>query len=357
MNSPDVAARAIGRSLSAVLIPVCVTILSVVWVNLSLSPICRMFQKAETEDSDSQSQDESFIYKLLSSIEDAAYFVIVILVMTSMIYILYKHRCTIVLYGFLIVISGFAFVSPLWIMLDLTFTYFQIPYTTVFMAALLWNIGSVAVLSVFYYCHPVVTQANLIAYSVVSAWMLTRLSEWTAWSILVCISLYDIFAVLYTHGPLRLLVNLTQHRNEPLPGFVYNCSNRVTPIRRETCVAHDMATNSASDVSQTSSVQGVANVQRKDTTSSSIRLGLGDFIFYSLLVAKASDVGFVPYVLCLVAVLTGLVAVIILQISMTSHIALPALPISIFLGAAVFFACYYSIDSMNRFLCMGGVTL
>ena len=65
-------------------------------------------------------------------------------------------------------------------------------------------------------------------------------------------------------------------------------------------------------------------------SSNSIRLGLGDFIFYSVLVAKAAQYSFATFAACMLVILAGLGGTLILLA--VYHHALPALPISIFLG-------------------------
>merc|ERR1712012_413178 len=66
----------------------------------------------------------------------------------------------------------------------------------------------------------------------------------------------------------------------------------------------------------------------------SIRLGLGDFIFYSVLVSKAALNSFTTFASCMLGVLAGLGGTLVL-LSVYKH-ALPALPISIFLGVAFY---------------------
>jgi hypothetical protein len=67
----------------------------------------------------------------------------------------------------------------------------------------------------------------------------------------------------------------------------------------------------------------------------SIRLGLGDFIFYSVLVAKAAQYSFATFAACMLVILAGLGGTLVL-LSVYHH-ALPALPISIFLGVVFYF--------------------
>lgn len=74
----------------------------------------------------------------------------------------------------------------------------------------------------------------------------------------------------------------------------------------------------------------------------SIRLGLGDFIFYSILVSKAALYSFTTFSACVAAILLGLA--LTLGILAYHGKALPALPISIFLGVTFYFITRYSVQ-------------
>ncbi|CAM9874153.1 unnamed protein product, partial [Phaeothamnion confervicola] len=74
----------------------------------------------------------------------------------------------------------------------------------------------------------------------------------------------------------------------------------------------------------------------------SIKLGLGDFIFYSVLVSKAALYGFATSAVCFVVILFGLS--VTLGLLGLYRAALPALPISISLGVVFYLATRFSIQ-------------
>ena len=89
-------------------------------------------------------------------------------------------------------------------------------------------------------CYMVVVSALL-------GWSLTKLPEWTTWAVLIALAFWDVLAVGCASGPLRKMVDLAQERDEPIPGLIY--------------------------------------------PGEGIQLGLGDFIFYSMLVGRAAMSG------------------------------------------------------------------
>lgn len=67
------------------------------------------------------------------------------------------------------------------------------------------------------------------AAGVVTAYVFTWIPEWTTWMLLVFMAIYDIVAVLVPGGPLKMLVELAQEREETIPALVYEAR----PVRRD----------------------------------------------------------------------------------------------------------------------------
>ena len=87
-----------------------------------------------------------------------------------------------------------------------------------------FNFAIVGTMSIFYSngIPTYITQCYLVLTSVILAWQLSQFNEWTAWSLLVMLALYDLCAVLTPCGPLKALIGLMSKEGAPaLPGLLY----------------------------------------------------------------------------------------------------------------------------------------
>lgn len=149
----------------------------------------------------------------------------------------------------------------------------------------------------------------------------------------------DLAAVLCPKGPLRMLVETAQERNEPIPALIYNASVWIGMAYED-----DANTNHNEDESDEETKVDLDDEiqeepkneeEEEEEERRGVKLGLGDFVFYSVLVGRAALFDMLTVFTCFVAVITGLfITIMLLAIKKK---ALPALPFSIALGFIFYF--------------------
>ena len=279
----------------ALLIPVSITMLIVVWAVTNFTPISEVSEHQPLLLSYHEKSTDSGGTKFAGAVRNALIIVGFFVVVTTIMFLLYKYRCMKIIAAWLITSSAMILYLMGWIWFDLFCVKYQIPYDSISCAIIMWNFGTVGVICIYFRGHPKMTQAYLIATSSIMAWFLSRLPPYTTFVLLVAVALYDLAAVLCPKGPLKALVEESQKRDETIPGLIYE--------------------------------------------SKSYKLGLGDFVFYSVLVGRAAVYDYLTWVTCFLAILTGLCATLCCLGFFKR--ALPALPISILLGVTTYFTTRY----------------
>ncbi|CAG8499127.1 10680_t:CDS:10 [Funneliformis mosseae] len=230
------------------------------------------------------------------------------------------------------------------------------------------------------------------------------LSSWTTWILLALLAIWDLIAVLCPFGPLRILVESSRDDQREIPALLYSVnavwlmaspglSNQFTSFNSlrsssSSFQGRDLSTHTGEEIPLSENikynrdnrnvhgegeVEGVfVNVNDTNENSrrqslpdqppqpnddsldddeeekSGLKLGLGDFVFYSVLVAQAALFDWITTVACIVAVLTGLNTTIFLLAIYKK--ALPALPISIAFGMLFYFVTRYTLVPYAQFL-------
>lgn len=410
--------------------------------------------------------------KLSGAVINSLIFIGVVAVMTFILVLLFKYGYTKFIYAYM----GFAGFSIFFVLagiiaLQLLQTW-HVHIDFISFTYILFNFAVVGSLTLFFLPAPLLLrQAYLIITGIVTAFVFTWIPEWTTWVLLVAMAVYDILAVLVPGGPLKMLVELAQEREETIPALVYearptrraptdaqqsvqpqpaaelpprsagaeqqqeltvrtlaaaggggasgihrssvasavsvggsssaaeqdsspetplispasttppaapaqvqgsNSSSQLSPASRarsplgrspaggeagggaaapgqHSVHATPGAEGHAPAAGQQQGAPGAQHGQREDDEESgefdlpdSIKLGLGDFIFYSVLVGRAAMYDYLTVFSCYLAIVAGLGATLIWLA--VAHKALPALPISIALAVSFYFISRFVME-------------
>ncbi|KAJ6221414.1 hypothetical protein RDWZM_007226 [Blomia tropicalis] len=300
--------------------------------------------------------------KVIQSFANAFILLAFIVVMTIVLIMLYKFRCYKIIHGWLML-------SSLMMLFLFMFTYlaevlraYNVPVDLFTIFLFMWNFGVVGMICIHWKGPLLLQQGYLIMISALMALVFIKfLPDWTTWAVLGVISIWDLVAVLTPKGPLRILVETAQERNESIfPALIY--SSAVAYMTTPDEVAGGSSSSGSRNVEQVPEVitrqpstsqqqipttrhQQQQQQQQPDRTfmpqddeeERGVKLGLGDFIFYSVLVGKASSYGdWNTTLACCVAILIGLCLTLLLLAIFRK--ALPALPISIAFGLIFYFS-------------------
>lgn len=329
------------------------------------------------------------------ALANAGIMLCVIAVMTGLLVVAYKYRCTKIIHGWL-------FLSSLMLLFLFSFLYlsevlkaYNLPMDYITLGVVIWNFGMVGMIAIYWKAPLLIQQAYLIFISALMALIFIKyLPNWTTWAVLAVISLWDLFAVLAPCGPLKILVETAQERNEQIfPSLIYSSGMIYTIVGTADREGGMVASNEMNGVAKPASTEAPtrptrstrsrpssqdaadgfsdewvdqsgersADRQRRvaqadpmpeqrqqrpmhmeqqemeeDDDDKGVKLGLGDFIFYSILVGKASSYGdWNTTLACFVAILIGLCCTLVFLALFKR--ALPALPISITFGLIFYF--------------------
>ena len=170
------------------------------------------------------SDNSSNFKNLMASVGNTLIMVTVIGSMTFGIVLLYKYRCMKCLIGYMILSSASLLGLLGEYMASIAIQIYHIPIDVITYFFLLYNFAIVGVIAIFYQngIPNSITQTYLVCTSIILAWHLSHFDDWTAWTLLVMLALYDLCAVLSPCGPLKALVNLMQQKDAPdMPGLLY----------------------------------------------------------------------------------------------------------------------------------------
>ncbi|KAL9247094.1 hypothetical protein vseg_020561 [Gypsophila vaccaria] len=423
----------IGSELISVISPVSLCMLLVVVLVSSLSPSHShshsLNQNTLVTAANlvyAEAPTDSTAAKLTGALENAAVFILLIAAVTFLLVILYYYKFNNFLKNYMRFSTFFILFSMGGAIFVSIVKRFSVGVDALSFCVFLFNFSAVGVVAVFGGgggggggVPIVVTQGYTVVLGIITAAWFTQLPEWTTWVLLVALAVYDLVAVLAPGGPLKILVELAQSRDDDLPALVYEArptvrvrvrdegrgegggvgglgmvgaSDNVGGVELQNLNRNDDGNVGVEiesfdrrddnrdvvggevDVEgvrggereservalmsnvESSSEIGVAGGERmslveagggrgrveeeddgggSETMIQGIKLGLGDFVFYSVLVGRAAMYDLMTVYACYLAIISGLACTLIL-LSVWRR-ALPALPISIALGVVFYF--------------------
>ncbi|XP_060067573.1 presenilin-1-like [Ylistrum balloti] len=355
---------------------------------------------------DGDKADSTTGTKVWQSLANAMILLGVVIVMTIFLLLLYKYRCYKFIHGWLVGSSLMLLFLFSYLYIEVVLQAYNVPIDYITVALLIWNFGVMGMICIHWKGPLILQQAYLIIISALMSLIFIKyLPDWTTWVLLGVMVIWDLVAVLCPKGPLRMLVETAQKRNEPIfPALIYSSTmiwtvgigmaegqtKKKKSKKSKKDTQADGATGGASSTTDNASedeeggltsnatqeqifarsstdsaearnavaalsdrprptttsrpTQQTASRNSRETQNSTqqdeergIKLGLGDFIFYSVLVGKASSYGdWNTTLACFVAILIGLCFTLLLLAIFKK--ALPALPISITFGLIFNFA-------------------
>ena len=322
--------------------------------------ICRFLEKkhgsvilnrtfTQTMNYNSQNQTTKFSIYLAFSMIFSIIFV------TSLLLFLYY-------YGFLKIIFGWMLVSVSLILSNYVIICFgsipknlNLPVDYLSIGIILLNLVVIGNISIFWRAPKIFTQAFMIFISIIIAIVFLSMPDWTIWVLLVLLIFYDICVVLCPNGLLNLLIQKSEERNDSIPALVYSTAAYHTSDVEDGDFDSNLFTNSTHpnindenyqigtnlDSENLSNVNVESNIPEKPKRKISsqggvnnIRLGLGDFCFYGILVTRAARLGWDLAILVIFAIILGLSLTLIILAFVRRP--LPALPLSLSLGILFF---------------------
>jgi len=271
---------------------------------------------------------------------------------------------------------------------------------------LTWNftaLGVVAIFEIYTRAPHLVRKLYLVHNSAVLVVVMVHiLPGWAPWMMLAFLVIWDLFAVLTPYGPLNMILDMAEREGiVDMPGLIYTTNSQAAPLwggSSKRLDSHHRTTSSTKTTEPKSSDSGLdtktinsqidrpeidglppqiaeeeksnslakvgiknAPAENSDrsnrakspedessrSTNAEINIGLGDFVFYSLLIAMNSrSDNLYATLAALVAVSVGILATLLI-LAVTRR-ALPALPISISLGLIITLICNLTVPQFSN---------
>lgn len=309
-----------------------------------------------------------------NSIYIALFLIVGILVVTGILLTCYYFGCTKIIYAWMIIAVTMILSFYVYQTFGSVPELLNVPFDYISLVLFFLNLIVVGDISIFWRSPPIVTQTILIFISILIAIAFLQLPDWTIWVLLVLLVVYDCCVVLCPFGLLNMLIKKSEERGDEIPALVYASAAYHMPEDHNGNEYEGWEERSGSDEQELSSEKSTVCEEESDesvTTSvteseneagdgdtnvphavppppeesfklppppkkerDGVRLGLGDFCFYGILITRAARQGWDLVIMCSFAVILGL-ALTLLFLAIFQR-PLPALPCSLVFGIIFF---------------------
>ena len=289
--------------------------------------------------------------KMVTSILIASALMITIVIFTFCIYYAYKSKYYTVL-KFMMCISPLIFLFGFaYVYIDQFLHQYNIAMDYITLVLLLFNFSATGIAAINFKGPIYLQQFYLILLAVLMAVTFIKfMPSWAVYCLIGLLVVWDLVAVLCPRGPLKMLLDLEKERGGGELPFITYISSVLSAQRSK---SGNLTEQYVEQIGGTDTyINKDDNLQLDSTTTSAqsttslytineggLELGLGDFVFYSVLVGEVTNLGdWTTTLACFISLLVGLQ--LTLMIWLVYKKSLPALPISITLGLLVSLATY-----------------
>jgi hypothetical protein len=261
----------------------------------------------------------------------ALIFIGLLLVVTCILVALYYFGCIKIIMGWMILAVSTIFSYYVVACLYMVPEVLNFPVDWISLVLFLLNLVVVGNMSIFWRAPQVVTQVFLLMVSILIAIVFLELPDWTIWLLLGLLVVYDACVVLCPNGLLNILIKKSEERGDQIPALVYSAAVFFVGVDSEggNDIQKPLVGNELEGTGE-----GDDPKREEEDEERGVRLGLGDFCFYGILVTRAARLGWDLVILCVFAVCLGLAVTLIILAVLQKP--LPALPLSLVLGILFF---------------------
>eukprot|EP00197_Chlamydomonas_leiostraca_P006643 CAMPEP_0202871830 /NCGR_PEP_ID=MMETSP1391-20130828/19793_1 /ASSEMBLY_ACC=CAM_ASM_000867 /TAXON_ID=1034604 /ORGANISM="Chlamydomonas leiostraca, Strain SAG 11-49" /LENGTH=664 /DNA_ID=CAMNT_0049552733 /DNA_START=53 /DNA_END=2047 /DNA_ORIENTATION=+ len=195
--------------------------------------------------------------KFSGALLNALIFAGIMAAMTFVLVLLFKYGCYKVIYAYMafavfdifFLITGVVMAEVITV-LDIHIDAFSFMY-------MLFNFSIVGTIGVLFMPIPLLAkQGYMVWVGILTAYIFTKIPEWTAWVLIAVMAVYDILAVLVPGGPLKMLVEVAIERQQALPALVYEARPARGPYQGSDAWVRRAAQNQGQEGADAESGQG-----------------------------------------------------------------------------------------------------